>query len=54
MLKPILDAVTTVFAVAAAFFFWNLANKFGDRISVKKFLLILIGLALMLLAIGWL
>ena len=54
MFKVILDAVTTVFVVAAAFFFWTLANKFGARISFKKFVLILVGLALILLAMGWL
>lgn len=54
MLKAILDAATAFFVVVAAFLFWSLANKYGARISVRRFMLILVGLALILWTLrGW-
>lgn len=54
MFKTILDAVTAFFVVAAAFLFWSLANKYGAKISGKRFVLILVGLALILWTLrGW-
>ncbi len=50
MLEAIADAVTVIFVVAAAFFFWMLANKFGAKLSFNRLILILAGLALIYLA----
>lgn len=50
----LLDAVTAFFVVVAAVLFWKLANQFGAGISFKRLILILTGMFLILLAIGWL
>jgi len=54
MFGAILDAVTAIFTAVAAVLFWMLVNKFGARLSFKRLILILLGLVLILLAIGWL
>ena len=54
MFGAILDAVTAIFTAVAAVLLWMLANRFGARLSFKRLILILSGLALIFLAIGWL
>ena len=50
MLEAIADVVTVIFGVAAAVLFWKLANKFGAKISFNRLILIMMGLALLYLA----
>jgi len=50
MLEAIADAVTVIFAVAAALLFWKLANKFGAKISFNRLILIAAGMLLLYLA----
>lgn len=50
MWNEMLDAVTVLFTLAAASMLCILANKFGAKISAKRFILIVAGLLLIFVA----